>query len=62
MSEVRCLTELKCIYQRWISLEMFVVGSCERFVMLEAYHTKSYLFIMDGDMRVLFYTVSLIPR
>lgn len=37
---------------------MFVVGSCERFVMLEAYHTKSYLFIINGDIRVLFYAVS----
>lgn len=35
---------------------MFVVGSSERFVTIEAYHMKSYLFIINGDIRV-FYTV-----
>ncbi len=30
---------------------LFVVGSSERFVMIEAYR-KSYLFIINGDLKV----------
>lgn len=45
MSEVKRLTELKCIYQRWISLEMVVVRSRERFVKIEAYHIKKAIYL-----------------
>ncbi len=32
---------------------LFVVGSSERFVMIEAYR-KSYLFIINGDLKVFY--------
>jgi len=42
---VKRLTELKCIYQRWVSLEMLVVRSCERFLKIEAYHMKKAVYL-----------------